>query len=183
MTRAVFPSIVGMFVVVAGLSGCGSSDQEELQQWMTAQRNSARPRIVALPAPTKFIPQTYGQEASIEPFSNQKLTLALKRDSSQATSNAALIAPELARRKEALEASPLDTVVMVGSLVKAGKPVALVKVDNLVYQAQVGNYLGQNYGRITAVKESSIVLREIVQDAAGEWIERSATLQLLERTK
>ena len=72
---------------------------------------------------------------------------------------------------------------MVGSLMKAGKPVALVKVDNLVYQAQVGNYLGQNYGRITVVKEASIVLREIVQDAAGEWTERTATLQLLERTK
>ena len=165
------------------LSGCGSSEQEELQQWMTAQRNAARPRIVPLPAPTKFIPETYGQEASIEPFSIQKLTQALKRDSNQLTSNASLIAPELARRKEPLEASPLDAVVMVGSLMKAGKPVALVKVDNLVYQAQVGNYLGQNYGRITAVKEASIVLREIVQDAAGEWTERTATLQLLERTK
>ena len=170
------------FVLLA-LSGCGSSEQEELQQWMTAQRNATRPKIVPLPAPTKFIPQTYGQEASIEPFSNQKLTQALKRDSTQATSNAALIAPELARRKEPLESSPLDAVVMVGSLMKAGKPVALVKVDNLVYQAQVGNYVGQNYGRITAVKEASIVLREIVQDAVGEWTERTATLQLLERTK
>ena len=175
--------ISALAFALLGLSGCASSEQEELQQWMTAQRNAAKPRIAPLPAPTKFIPQIYGQEASIEPFSNQKLTLALKRDSNQATSNAALIAPELARRKEPLEASPLDAVVMVGSLTRLGKPVALVKVDNLVYQTQVGNYLGQNYGRITAVKEGSIVLREIVQDAAGEWIERTATLQLLERTK
>ena len=183
MTRIACLRAFTLAFVLLALSGCGSSEQEELQQWMTAQRNATRPRITPLPAPTKFIPQTYGQEASIEPFSNQKLTLALKRDSTQATSNAALIAPELARRKEPLESSPLDAVVMVGSLMKAGKPVALVKVDNLVYQAQVGNYLGQNYGRITAVKEDSIVLREIVQDAAGEWTERTATLQLLERTK
>ena len=183
MTRIACLRAFTLAFVLLALAGCGSSDQEELQQWMTAQRNAARPKITPLPAPTKFIPQTYGQEASIEPFSNQKLTQALKRDSTQATSNAALIAPELARRKEPLESSPLDAVVMVGSLMKAGKPVALVKVDNLVYQAQVGNYLGQNYGRITAVKEDSIVLREIVQDAAGEWIERTATLQLLERTK
>ncbi len=172
--------------LIAGLSvlaGCGSSDQEQLQQWMTEQRNLTRSKVDRLPEPTKFSPQAYTQEGSIEPFSNQKLAQALKRDSSQATSNAALIAPELARRKEPLEASPLDTVVMVGSLVKVGQPVALVRVDNLLYQVRVGNYLGQNYGRITKVSETGLSLREIVQDAAGEWIERAATLQLQEVSK
>ena len=165
------------------LAGCGSSDQDDLQRWMTEQRNATKPRVVRLPEPTKFSPQAYSQEASVEPFSNQKLTQALKRDSSQATSNVALISPELARRKEPLEASPLDAVSMVGSLVKAGQPVALVRVDNLLYQVRVGNYLGQNYGRITKVSDTGLSLREIVQDAAGEWIERTATLQLQEVTK
>ncbi|MEO5660494.1 MAG: pilus assembly protein PilP [Polaromonas sp.] len=172
-----------MLLALFGLSACGSSDQEELQQWMAEQRNATRPRISPLPAPTKFTPQTYAQEGSIEPFSNQKLAQALKRDASQVNANAALITPELSRRKEPLEATPLDAVVMVGSLTKAGKPVALVRVDNLIYQVRVGNHLGQNYGRITAVTEASVVLREIVQDAAGEWIERPMTLQLLEVTK
>ena len=165
------------------LAACGSSDQEELQQWMSTQRDMTRPKVAPLQQPTKFTPQTYGQEGSIEPFSNQKLVQALKRDSSQATSNAALITPELSRRKEPLEATPLDSVAMVGSLTKAGQPVALVRVDNLIYQVRVGNYLGQNYGRITSVTETSVALREIVQDAAGEWIERPATLQLLEEKK
>lgn len=170
-------------LVVFGIAGCGSTEQEELQQWMAEQRNATRPKIDPLPEPTKFSPQAYGQEGAIEPFSNQKLTQALKRDSNQATANAALIAPELSRRKEPLEASPLDAAVMVGSLIKAGQPVALVRVDNLIYQVRVGNYLGQNYGRITKVTETSLALREIVQDAAGEWIERTATLQLLEGSK
>ncbi len=165
------------------VAACSSSEQEELQQWMAEQRSLARPRIQPLPEPTKFSPQAYTQEAAIEPFSPQKLTQALKRESSQATSNAALIAPELARRKEPLEAIPLDAVAMVGSLVKLGQPVALVRVDNLLYQVRPGNYLGQNYGRITKVSENELVLREIVQDAAGEWIERSATLQLQEGSK
>jgi type IV pilus assembly protein PilP len=173
----------GVMLVAFWLAGCGSSDQEELQQWMTEQRNATRPRVQPLPEPTKFSPQSYNQEGAIEPFSNQKLTQALKRDSNQATSNAALIAPELSRRKEPLEAYPLDATIMVGSLIKAGQPVALVKVDNLVYQVRMGNYLGQNYGRITKVGETSLTLREIVQDAAGEWIERTATLQLLEGSK
>lgn len=169
--------------VLALLAGCGFSDQDQLKSWMTEQRNQVKSRVDRIPEPTRFAPQAYSQEASVEPFSNQKLTQALKRDSSQATSNVALINPELARRKEPLEASPLDAVAMVGSLVKTGKPVALVRVDNLLYQVRVGNYLGQNYGRITNVSETGLSLREIVQDAAGEWIERTATLQLQEVSK
>jgi type IV pilus assembly protein PilP len=74
-------------------------------------------------------------------------------------------------------------MAMVGSLIKEGKPVALIKVDNLLYQVHPGNYLGQNFGKIVKVGETEVVLREIVQDAAGEWIERTATLQLQERSK
>lgn len=178
-----FALAASLTLVLFGIAGCVSSEQEELQQWMAEQRNATRPRIEPLPEPTRFSPQAYNQEGAIEPFSNQKLAQALKRDSSQATANAALIAPELSRRKEPLEASPLDAVAMVGSLIKVGQPVALVRVDNLIYQVRVGNYLGQNYGRITKVTETSLALREIVQDAAGEWIERMATLQLLEGSK
>lgn len=170
-------------VLIALLSGCGSSGQEELQQWMTEQRNQTKPKVDPIPEPKKFVPQAYTQEAVTDPFSNQKLTQALKRDSSQVSANAALVAPELARRKEPLESFPLDAMSMVGSLIKEGKPVALVKVDNLLYQVRVGNYLGQNYGRITKVAETEVTLREIVQDAAGEWIERTAKLQLQERAK
>lgn len=165
------------------VSGCSASGEDELQDWMKEQRNAAKPRIEPIPEPSKFSPRAYNQAGSIEPFSNLKLTQALKRDSNQTSSNAALIAPELSRRKEPLEALPLDSVSMVGSLIKEGSPVALVKVDNLIYQVRVGNHLGQNYGLITRVTETGISLREIVQDAAGEWIERTAALQLLEGSK
>ena len=181
----IFGRVVFLPALVVGaltLSACGTSDQE-LQSWMTDQRNQSRPKIERLPEPTKFAPQGYTQDGVVEPFSNQKLAQALKRDSNQSTANTALIAPELARRKEPLEASPLDAVAMVGSLIKAGKPVALVRVDNLLYQVRAGNYLGQNFGRITKVSETGLSLREIVQDAAGEWIERTATLQLQEGSK
>jgi len=170
-------------VVCLSLTACSSSEQEELQQWMTEQRNLTKPKIDPLPEPTRFSPQAYTQESAVEPFSPQKLTQALNRDSNRATANAALIAPELSRRKEPLEAMPLDAVAMVGSLTKQGQPVALVRVDNLLYQVRVGNYLGQNYGRITKISETEVALREIVQDAAGEWLERTATLQLQEGSK
>jgi type IV pilus assembly protein PilP len=165
------------------LAGCFGGDQQDLRQWMQDQRNSTRPTVPPLPEPKKFTPTPYVTDVSVEPFSNQKLAQALRRESTQATANAALVAPELNRRKEALEAFPLDTVVMVGTLLPKGIPTALVRVDKLLYQVKVGNYLGQNYGKIVKVSETEIVLREIVQDAAGEWIERQANLQLQEGTK
>jgi type IV pilus assembly protein PilP len=178
--------LIFKFLTMAGvllLAACSTSSEDELRQWMADQKSQTRPKVAPLPEPKQFKPESYGQISEVEPFSNQKLTQALKRDSVQATSNGALIAPELARRKEALESFPLDTMVLVGSMVKANQPVALVKVDNLLYQVKPGNYLGQNYGRVTKVGETEVTLREIVQDAAGEWIERIATLQLQERSK
>jgi type IV pilus assembly protein PilP len=183
MTVSLKLSSIALAASVLLLQGCFSSDQENLQSWMTEQRNAIKPNVEPIPEPKKFTPAAYGQEAATDPFSNQKLTQALIRDSSQATANAALVAPELSRRKEPLEAFPLDSMALVGSLLPKGKSVALVKVDSLLYQVKVGNYLGQNYGKVTKVTETEVQMREIVQDAAGEWIERQASLQLQEGTK
>jgi type IV pilus assembly protein PilP len=54
---------------------------------------------------------------------------------------------------------------------------------NFQYQVRQGDYLGQNYGRVMKINETEVALREIVQDAVGEWIERTASLQLQERSK
>lgn len=169
--------------LVLTLAGCGASGDGELRQWMADQKSQAQPKVTPISEPKQFKPENYTQAAAIEPFSNEKLTQALKRESSQSMASGALIAPELARRKEALESFPLDTMAMVGLMVRAGQPVALVKVDNLLYQVRPGNYLGQNFGRVTKISETEVMLREIVQDAVGEWIERTATLQLQERSK
>jgi type IV pilus assembly protein PilP len=176
-------TVVAAACAAALLLGCSSSAQEDLQAWMAEQRTLTKPHVQPIPEPKKFTPEAYTQEAATDPFSSQKLTQALKRESAQSTSNAGLVAPELARRKEPLESYPLDSMSMVGSLIKQGLPVALLRVDNLIYQVRPGNYLGQNYGKILKVGETEVVLREIVQDAAGEWIERTATLQLQERSK
>lgn len=169
--------------VLAAISGCGTSDQNDLRDWMAQQRAQARPRVTPITEPKEFVPQQYIVQGSLEPYDSQRLTLALRRESAQSGSNAALIAPELVRRKEPLEAFPIDAMSMVGSLSKAGKPTALLNVDKLLYQVKVGDYLGLNYGRITKITESAIQLREIVQDATGDWIERAAALELQEGAK
>jgi type IV pilus assembly protein PilP len=74
-------------------------------------------------------------------------------------------------------------MTMVGSLKKKGEEYALLKVENLLYQVKVGDYIGQNYGKITKITETEITVREIVQDAAGEVIERPTTLELQESAR
>jgi type IV pilus assembly protein PilP len=172
---------VTVCLVAAGamLAGCGAN-HEELQLWMEQQRREVKPNVPPLSPPKKFDPQPYAAAQTVEPFSNQKLTVAIKQESRQPSS---LLAGEVNRRKEPLESFPLDSMSMVGSLARGSQPFALLRVDNLLYQVKVGDYLGQNYGRITKIAETEIALREIVQDAAGEWIERTSTLQLQEKAR
>lgn len=174
---------LGLTLAAVALLGCAPAGEEELREWMKQERAQAKPRITELSKPTQFQPQAYTQELGMEPFNQVKLTQALRRDASQVASNVALIAPEMARRKEPLEEFPLDTMAMVGSLNKVGTPTALLKVGTLLYQVKVGSYLGQSYGRITKITETAIELREIVQDATGDWIERTAALELQEGSK
>jgi type IV pilus assembly protein PilP len=161
------------------LGGCGAN-HEELQLWMEQQRREVKPNVTPLQPPKKFDPQPYASAQAVEPFSIQKLTVAIKQEARQPSS---LLAGELNRRKEPLEAFPIDGMRMVGSLARNGQPHALLRVDNLLYQVKVGDYVGQNYGRITKIAETEVALREIVQDAAGEWIERISTLQLQEKAR
>lgn len=163
-------------LAATSLSAC-TGEQEELQAWMDQQRHEVQPSVQPLSPPQKFNPQAYAGVDGVEPFSSQKLTGALKQEARQPNS---AVSAELNRRKEPLEAFPLDAMSMVGSVNRKGVPYALLKVDSLLYQVRVGEYLGQNYGKIMKITETEVTLREIVQDAAGEWIERPTTLQLQE---
>jgi type IV pilus assembly protein PilP len=168
-----------LLCAAAVLAGCGA-DIEELQGWMEQQRREVKPNVQPISPPKKFDPTPYAAVDAVEPFSAQKLAVALRQDMKQPNT---LLAAEMNRRKEPLEAYPLDSMSMVGSVVRAGRPYALLRVDNLLYQVKAGDYLGQNYGKVTKISETEIAIREIVQDAAGEWIERQSALQLQERAR
>ena len=170
------PLLISLAAVL-GLAAC-SSDQDELSQWMEQQRKEAKPSVTPLLPPKKFLPQPYESGSSVDPFSTQKLSVAIRQEAAQPNS---LLTAEVNRRKEPLEAYPLDSMGMVGSLTRDKRRYALLRVDNLLYQVKAGDYLGQNFGRITKISETEITLREIVQDAAGEYVERMSTLQLQEK--
>jgi type IV pilus assembly protein PilP len=180
MSALIFKSRLGALLCLAAVLAACTGEQDELQQWMEQQKREVKPSVVPLSPPKKFDPQPYLAVSGVEPFSTQKLTVALKQEARQPNS---LLAAEINRRKEPLEAYPLDSMSMVGSVSKQGRPYALLRVDNLLYQVKLGDYVGQHYGKIIKITETDVSLREIVQDATGEWIERTSALQLQEKAR
>ncbi len=162
-----------------GLVACADSRPESIQDWIRQQRAQSRPAEMPLPEARPFIPQAYPAASAADPFSGQRLTQALHRDATQAAASA-WVRPELARPRQPLEAYPLDAMALVGSLVRQGQAVALIRIDRLVHPVRLGAYLGQNHGKVVRITDTQVVLREIVQDASGAWTERTASLQLQE---
>ena len=170
---------ISTLALLAGLmlGGC-SADLDQLQQWLDQQRRQVNPNIAPLLPPKEFLPQAYEGGSGLDPFNVQKLAFAANQEAGLQNS---LLSAELKRQREPLELFPLDSMTMVGSLEQQNQRYGLLRVDQLLYRVSAGNYLGQNFGRVTAISETSISLREVVQDAAGEWVERSSTLQLQEK--
>lgn len=159
------------------LAGCGNGDEQEVRQWMDEVQKQARVAVPPLAEPKTFIPFAYASRELIDPFSPNKLLSELAK---AAKTQGGGFKPDLERRKEALESFPLDTLKMVGTIQKAGVHYALLQMDRAVYQVRVGQHVGQNFGRVTKVGEDALEIREVVQDAVGDWVERMAKLELQE---
>lgn len=157
------------------LAGCGDSDVKEVHAWMDQVKQETRPAVKPLAEPKDFIPYAYNDREATDPFSQSKLLnqLALAAEASPNPNK-----PDLQRPRELLESFPLDTMQMVGTLQKGGVNYALVQIDRSVYQVRAGQRIGQNFGLVTRVGDDAINIREVVQDAAGEWVERLAKLEL-----
>lgn len=159
------------------LSACGFSSESEIQQWMAETRASMKPSTTPVPEPKVFTPHSYESRAAVDPFDGQKIVMAVARQQ-QARASASSVKPDLDRRRETLEGFPLDQIRMVGMMRQSGTNVALVETNGSTHMVRVGNYVGQNFGLVTNITEAGVQLKEIVQDAAGEWVERPARLEL-----
>jgi len=163
------------------LVGCSGGDNTDLQAYINEVKASSKGRITPLP---EFIPVgsfAYSANDYGDPFMSWETKALLDaKDKKQADSDGGL-QPDLGRRRESLEAFPLDTLRMVGTMSKGGKSSALVSSpDGLVSRIVVGNYLGQNYGQVTSIGEDKIELIEVVPDGLGAWIQRPASLAVAE---
>ena len=178
MTRSELMRTLTLFILMVLLAGC--SENAEIKEWMEQAKQQTKAAIPSISEPETFTPFSYGRKDSIDPFNPVKLSVALAKLRAQSGKG---IRPNLDRRREALEQYPLDAVKMVGVLQKPGLTYAVLQVDKAIFQVKVGNYVGQNFGMITDVTETGVDLKEIAQDAAGEWVERKARLELQESSQ
>ena len=154
------------------LAGCGGESHQDLRAWMADQGKGARGRVDPLPQIKPFEPFAYNAFDLPDPFKPRKI---------EPTKGGSKLAPDLTRRREPLEAYPLESLNMVGTLAKDKSTYALVRTpDKDVYQVRLGNYVGQNFGVITGITDSELRLKELVQDGSGDWTERTGALQLIQ---
>ena len=165
--------------VAFGLAGCSGSN-DDLRAWMDQVRRDMRPRTLEVSEPKTFAPFVYNNPGEIDPFDPVKVTNALRKLSNKSSRG---LAPDLNRRKEPLEGFPLDAITMVGTIEKPNLRYALLRAEGIVYQIKARNYIGQNFGIVTKITEGEVTIKEVVQDASGEWVERISTLQLQESKK
>ena len=165
--------------LLAGLSACGDGGVQEIKDWMKDVRLHTKVSIPQLSPPKTYTPFVYAGAGRVDPYNPSKMTVAFAK----LQTNSKGLRPDLERRREPLENYPLDTLKMVGTLEKPGLSYALIEADRTVYQIKTGNHMGQNFGIVTHVSETAVDLKEIVQDASGEWVERKAKLELQEIKK
>jgi type IV pilus assembly protein PilP len=153
----------------AALSACSSGD-DDLQNFINDTNKEAGGRVEPLPEVKPYQTYAYADMNLRSPF----------MPTSPNAGNANL-RPDAHRNREFLENYSLDTMKMVGTIQQGGQIFGLVQTkDGLVHRVIVGNYVGTNDGKITAISTSKIDVREIVPDGLGGYIERPAALALNE---
>ncbi len=158
-------------LLVAALAACTPEVGDDLRSWAEGVRRAAPAPDGEVPIVSKPSVVGYDPTARHDPFDAARLHQGLPL--ADATER-----PDAGREREALEAYPLDSLQMVGSLRRAGRAVALVQAEQRLYQVTVGDHIGQDFGQVTAIRDQGIDITERVQDGNGQWQRRQAQLGL-----
>ncbi|MBI3778309.1 MAG: pilus assembly protein PilP [Gammaproteobacteria bacterium] len=164
--------IVGIFSVV--LSGCSSDGLDDLREFVKNAYADKKPKVEPLPEIKMQETFIYNSANLADPFASFNLN-------PQGQKSASGPRPDPNRRKEPLEDYPLDSLKMVGTLMRGKQVWAVIQApDGTVHRAQKGDHMGQNSGMISKITEEKIDLIELIQGTMGDWVEREANLTLVE---
>ncbi len=160
-------------VAPLALAAC-DSPEDDLRAWMNDVHRRHHPVPVTV-VPAKGSPMLrYEPGSRSDPFS-----AALLAATDTAASGPGL-QPDLKRTREPLEAHSLTSLRLIGSLRRSGDVIALIEVDKRVHSVRVGNYVGQDFGRVMAIGERAIEIDELVPDSGGTWTKRRVQLAVQE---
>ena len=160
------------------LAACGGEEHSDLKEELHNLTKDLRGRVDPLPQVKPYEPVPYTAEGQIDPFRPERIEVA--QAGRAASASTALIEEQKRRPPEPLEAFPLESITMLGTITQREETFALVKAGPNLYRVKKGNYMGQNFGVITGIDEAQISLKELVQDSTGDWVERMSSLQLVE---
>ena len=172
MQRSALNRMLVCAAAVVGLAGC-SGGNDDLRAYIDDIKARPGGRIEPLPQVRPAPTFAYLPDGRRSPFMPDQPAQRLSPDPN------AVAGPDTNRPREFLERFSLDTLRMVGTLEQAGAWFGLVQ-DNegLIHRVQVGNHMGQNYGRILSITENQIALVEIIPDGLGGYLERPAAVSL-----
>lgn len=163
--------MLGMALIVSGCTR-GMSD---LRSWVAQEKAKKGAPIQPLPVIKTFETFKYDDQDRRDPFSPSPAEL----QNANANNGPR---PDANRAKEPLEMFALDSLKMVGTVGTGAATVVLIKdPDGVIHRVQRGEYLGQNYGHVTAVSDDHIDLVELVSNGNGGWMERPASIALGEK--
>jgi type IV pilus assembly protein PilP len=178
----------GLWLVIAAallLSGCGR-DMKDLEDYALEVKARKTKNIDPIPQPKPYEPFEYmasvkdpktGEEV---PRRDPFLATLQAREAAalaNATGGGGGIKPDTTRPKEPLEEFTLDSLRMVGTITKQKTMFALIKApDTVVHMVQVGDHMGQNFGKVTGISETEVTLMEIIPDGLGGWTQRQASV-------
>jgi len=167
-------SVIAIALSVAALGACSGEQHSDLRQFVKDSENLPRGRIPPLPEVKPYEAFTYNAFDLLDPFVSRKI-----EPPKGVKVAGGIQPPDPNRRKEPLEAYPLENLKMVGTLNQKNQFHALVKApDSNLFRVTSGNFMGQNFGRIIDISETTIKLKELVQDSSGEWKEEERTMLL-----
>lgn len=170
-------AVVSCMVVMTLLAGC-SDDFSDLNHYISEVKARPKEPIKPLPEIKVIEPFMFKPEGLRDPF---RALEQLEQTEGVDISAGSGIKPDTTRRKEELEAFPLDGLRMVGTIDMKSSLWGLVKAsDGTIYRVKVGNYMGKNYGKIIRIVSDRIELMEIVPDKPGTWREQPASMALTE---
>ena len=167
-----------VLALAIAVAGCSADEHGDLKEELNQLTKDLRGRVDPLPQVRPYEPVPYTAEGAIDPFRPERIEVASGRGAPSAS--AALIEEQKKRPPEPLEAFPLESIQMLGTIMQQKETFALVKAGPNLYRVKKGNYMGQNFGVITAIDEGQISVKELVQDSTGDWVERISSLQMLE---
>jgi type IV pilus assembly protein PilP len=168
-------------VAALGAAGCAGEEHGDLKQELAQLTKDFRGQVPPLPQVKPYEPVPYTSEGMVDPFRLDRIEVGQAGEKGPKVNEK--LAEHEKRVKEPLEAFPLESIQMLGTITQEKETFALVKAGPNLYRVRKGNYMGQNFGVITAIDEGGIKLKELVQDSGGEWVERASALQLVEVAK